>query len=63
MDEIKNLAIPIDTNSNTRNAQQIDLQDIATISDGTEEQRVFVTLNGENAVKLSVQKQPESQYR
>ena len=60
VDEIKNLAIPIDTDNNARSAQQIDLQDIATISDGTEEQRVFVTLNGENAVKLSVQKQPEA---
>ena len=36
------------------------LSDVATITDGTEEQRVYVTLNGENAVKVSVQKQPDA---
>ncbi len=36
------------------------LRDFAEVIDGTEEQRVFVFLNGEPAVKLSVQKQPDA---
>lgn len=42
----------------TNPPQQVFLQDVATIQDGTEEQRVFVSLNGQPAVKVSVQKQP-----
>ncbi|MEO1394717.1 MAG: efflux RND transporter permease subunit [Cyanobacteria bacterium J06634_5] len=38
--------------------QQVYLRDFAEVIDGTEEQRVFVTLNGEPAVKVSIQKQP-----
>ena len=38
--------------------QQVYLRDFAEVIDGTEEQRVFVNLNGLPAVKLSVQKQP-----
>ncbi len=38
--------------------QQVYLRDFAEVIDGTEEQRIFVTLNGESAVKLSIQKQP-----
>jgi multidrug efflux pump subunit AcrB len=36
------------------------LRDFATITDGTERQRIFVSLNGEPAVKLSIQKQPDA---
>lgn len=36
------------------------LKDFAQIIDGTEEQRVFVNLNGEPAVKVSLQKQPDA---
>jgi multidrug efflux pump subunit AcrB len=36
------------------------LRDFATVTDGTEDQRVFVTLNGQPAVKVSIQKQPEA---
>jgi multidrug efflux pump subunit AcrB len=36
------------------------LREFATVQDGTEDQRVFVTLNGEPAVKVSVQKQPDA---
>jgi multidrug efflux pump subunit AcrB len=36
------------------------LKDFATVQDGTEDERVFVTLNGEPAVKVSVQKQPDA---
>ncbi|MBT9312263.1 efflux RND transporter permease subunit [Leptothoe kymatousa] len=38
--------------------QQIYLRDFATVVDGTEDQRLFVNLNGQPAVKISVQKQP-----
>ncbi|MEL7142201.1 MAG: efflux RND transporter permease subunit [Cyanobacteria bacterium J06573_11] len=40
--------------------QQVYLRDFADVIDGTEEQRVFVNLNGEPAVKVSIQKQPDS---
>ncbi|WP_198956143.1 efflux RND transporter permease subunit [Archangium sp. Cb G35] len=36
------------------------LGDFATVVDGTEDQRVFVTLNGQPAVKVSIQKQPDA---
>ncbi|MBD2183348.1 efflux RND transporter permease subunit [Planktothrix sp. FACHB-1355] len=36
------------------------LREFAEVIDGTEEQRVFVSLNGQPAVKLSVQKQPDA---
>jgi multidrug efflux pump subunit AcrB len=36
------------------------LRDFAEVIDGTEDQRVFVYLNGEPAVKLSIQKQPDA---
>ncbi|MEP0869383.1 efflux RND transporter permease subunit [Trichocoleus desertorum AS-A10] len=36
------------------------LRDFAEIIDGNEEQRVFVALNGQPAVKVSVQKQPDA---
>ncbi|QRO00627.1 efflux RND transporter permease subunit [Archangium violaceum] len=36
------------------------LGDFATVVDGTEDERVFVTLNGQPAVKVSVQKQPDA---
>ncbi|WP_448572286.1 efflux RND transporter permease subunit [Trichothermofontia sp.] len=54
---IRNLLIPV---PNTSPPQQVYLRDVATITDGTEEQRIFVMLNGEPAVKVSVQKQAEA---
>jgi len=36
------------------------LRDFAEIIDGNEEQRVFVSLNGQPAVKVSIQKQPDA---
>ncbi|MGA1474349.1 MAG: efflux RND transporter permease subunit [Prochlorothrix sp.] len=41
-----------------RSNRQVYLRDVARVVDGTEEQRIFVTLNGLPAVKVSVQKQP-----
>ncbi|MBE9101985.1 efflux RND transporter permease subunit [filamentous cyanobacterium LEGE 07170] len=40
--------------------QRIYLRDFAQIVDGTEDQRVLVSLNGRPAVKVSVQKQPDT---
>ncbi len=54
--EIEAVSLPIPGNP----SQQVYLRDLAEIIDGTEEQRIFVTLNGENAVKVSVQKQPDA---
>ncbi len=50
-EEIRNLLFEL-------GSQQVYLQDFADVVDGTEEQRLFVNLNGQPAVKLSVQKQP-----
>ncbi|MEP0909993.1 efflux RND transporter permease subunit [Leptolyngbya sp. GB1-A1] len=41
-------------------SQRVYLRDFAQVNDSTEDQRVFVTLNGEPAVKVSVQKQPDA---
>lgn len=40
--------------------QQVPLRDFAEVVDGTEEQLVYVSLNGSPAVKVSVQKQPDA---
>lgn len=52
--EIGNLSIDVGDND------RVYLQDIATITDGDAEQRVFVTLNGQPAVKVSIEKQPDA---
>ncbi|MGF1567336.1 MAG: efflux RND transporter permease subunit [Nodosilinea sp.] len=54
-EELRNLPITV---PGTEPPQQVLVQDVATVIDGTEEPRIFVTLNGQPAVKLSVQKQP-----
>jgi multidrug efflux pump subunit AcrB len=41
-------------------AQRIYLRDFAEVIDGTEDQRVFASLDGESAVKVSIQKQPDA---
>ncbi|MEO0538736.1 MAG: efflux RND transporter permease subunit [Cyanobacteria bacterium P01_A01_bin.123] len=56
-DEIRNLLIEID---DTDPPQQVYLHDVADVIDGTEDQRIFVNLNGQPAVKVSVQKQPDA---
>ncbi|MEM9162634.1 MAG: efflux RND transporter permease subunit, partial [Cyanobacteria bacterium P01_F01_bin.4] len=54
-DEIRNLIFEV---GDTGVEQQVYLRDFAEVIDGTEEQRIFVNLNGEPAVKVSIQKQP-----
>ncbi|MBE9136388.1 efflux RND transporter permease subunit [Nodosilinea sp. LEGE 07088] len=56
-EEIRHLPITV---PGTNPPQHVDLRDVATVIDGTEEQRVFVNLNGQPAVKVSVQKQPSA---
>lgn len=50
-EEIRNLSFSVA-------GTDIPLSEFATVIDGTTEQRVFVTLNGNPAVKVSIQKQP-----
>ena len=41
-------------------SQRVYLRDFAEVIDGTEQQRIFAALNGQPAVKISVQKQPDA---
>ncbi|WP_416674368.1 efflux RND transporter permease subunit [Egbenema bharatensis] len=62
-DEIRNLSFEVNSNQGTAgatNPQRVYLRDFAQVVDGTEEEQVFVSLNGEPAVKVSVQKQPDA---
>ena len=54
VEEIANLSLDLGANN------RVYLKDIATIIDGDAEQRVFVTLNGQPAVKVSIEKQPDA---
>ncbi len=72
-DEIRNLIFEVGGGSSSATApnsspnssqdqssgltQQVYLRDFADVIDGTEEQRIFVNLNGQPAVKVSIQKQ------
>src|SRR5919199_3685454 len=74
--EIRNLSFEVSRTETTSNLQPSNLQpsnlqpsnsqprvylrDFAEVIDGTEEQRVFVFLNGEPAVKVSITKQPDA---
>lgn len=42
------------------NDKRVYLRDFAQVKDGSAEQRLFITLNGEPAVKITVQKQPDA---
>ena len=56
-DEIRNLTFEV---GDTVPPTQVYLRDFAEVVDGAEEQRVFVGLNGQPAIKLSIQKQPDA---
>ncbi|MBW4547784.1 MAG: efflux RND transporter permease subunit [Symplocastrum torsivum CPER-KK1] len=43
-----------------QSSRRVYLRDFAQVIDGTEDQRVFVFLNGEPAIKVSIQKQPDA---
>ncbi|MBW4494654.1 MAG: efflux RND transporter permease subunit [Oscillatoria princeps RMCB-10] len=51
--------LSFDAGSST-SSRRVYLRDFAEVIDGTEDQRVFVSLNGEPAVKVSIQKQPDA---
>jgi CzcA family heavy metal efflux pump len=55
--EIRDLLLPV---GDAASPQQIRLRQLAEVVDGTEEQRISVSLNGQPAVKVSVQKQPDA---
>ncbi len=57
--ELENLSFTINSGDNLA-PQRVYLRDFAEIIDGRQEQRIFVSLNGESAVKVSIQKQPEA---
>ncbi|BAY91732.1 MULTISPECIES: efflux RND transporter permease subunit [unclassified Tolypothrix] len=68
-DEIRNLSFEVGsapangtaTSSPTTVPQRrVYLRDFAEVIDGSEQQRVYVLLNGEEAVKVSIQKQPDA---
>ena len=61
--EIGNLSLEVSRGNNqdpNLARRRIYLRDVAEVIDGTAEQRVFVSLNGELAVKVSVYKQPDA---
>lgn len=49
-----------EVDNNATGARRVYLRDFAEVIDGTEEQRIFVTLNEQTAVKVSIQKQPDA---
>ena len=51
-------ALPLQPTPNS--SRRVYLRDFAQIIDGTADQRVFVFLNGQPAIKISVQKQPDA---
>ncbi len=57
-EEIRDLAF--DRSEDAGATRRVYLREFAEVIDGTAEQRVFVSLNGEPAVKISVQKQPSA---
>ncbi|MFB8791848.1 MAG: efflux RND transporter permease subunit [Potamolinea sp.] len=70
--ELENLAFTVGGNGSTgtiaaqsllptpQSARRVYLREFAEVIDGTATQRVFVFLNGQPAIKLSVQKQPDA---
>ncbi len=68
-DELRNLSFEVNDSPLTPSPESLTsnlpprrvyLREFAEVVDGTEEQRVFVFLNGKPAVKLSIQKQPDA---
>ncbi|MBF2001017.1 MAG: efflux RND transporter permease subunit [Synechococcales cyanobacterium M58_A2018_015] len=68
-DEIRNLSFAVNQPESSISSAgsaasaarpRVYLRDFAEVIDGTANQRVFVSLNGEPAVKVSIQKQPDA---
>ena len=62
IEDLRNLTLEVNNNNDDSSLgnRKIYLRDVAEIRDSTTEQRVFVNLNGNPAIKLSVQKQPDA---
>lgn len=58
--EIRNLSFEVSSGDNSGENRRVFLRDFAEVIDGSEQQRIFVLLNGEPAVKVSIQKQPDA---
>lgn len=58
-EELNNISFEINSD-NSISPQRVYLRDFAQIIDGAEDQRVFVSLNGKPAIKLSIQKQADA---
>ncbi|WP_414545100.1 efflux RND transporter permease subunit [Nostoc sp. CCY0012] len=64
-EEIRNLSFEVSSpsDSNTQSPvlnRRVYLRDFAEVVDGSEQQRIYVLLNGEPSVKVSIQKQPDA---
>ena len=57
--EINDLSLEVST-PNSPSKNRVYLRDFAQVTDGAAKQRVYVLLNGEEAVKVSIQKQPDA---
>ncbi|MGV2830373.1 efflux RND transporter permease subunit [Myxosarcina sp. GI1(2024)] len=60
IEDLRNLTLNLPNEDQAGASRVVYLRDVARVTDGTAERRVFVTLNGEPAVKVSIQKQPEA---
>ncbi len=61
VDELRNLSFPVnDSVNSSESPRRVYLRDFAQVIDGQTQQRVFVFLNEEPGVKVSIQKQPEA---
>jgi multidrug efflux pump subunit AcrB len=58
--ELEGLSFNVRSNIAAEQSQKVYLRDFATIIDGTEEQRIFTSLNRQAAVRLLVTKQPDA---
>lgn len=68
--EVSSPTAPVSSTSNPQSSvtstqspvpnRRVYLRDFAEVIDGSEQQRVFVLLNGQQAVKVSIQKQPDA---
>lgn len=58
--EINDLSFAVPTGISDTPVRRVYLRDFATVVDGTAEQRLVVLLNGQPAVKVSIQKQPDA---
>lgn len=58
--EIENLSLEVSSPASPTPSRRVYLRDFAEVIDDTEDQRLFVYLNRQPAVKFSIQKQPEA---